>query len=89
MLRRVTLPLVAPGIGAGAVLCFARALGEFGATLTFAGSFPGVTQTVPLSAYLALQTDPDAAVVLSLVLLAVSVVVLVSLRDRWASGVHA
>ncbi len=89
VLRRVTLPLVAPGIGAGAVLCFARALGEFGATLTFAGSFPGVTQTVPLSAYLALQTDPDAAVVLSLVLLAVSVVVLVSLRDRWASGVHA
>ncbi|WP_254062023.1 ABC transporter permease, partial [Clavibacter michiganensis] len=89
VLRRVTLPLVAPGIGAGAVLCFARALGEFGATLTFAGSFPGVTQTVPLSAYLAMQTDPDAAVVLSLVLLAVSVVVLVSLRDRWASGVHA
>ncbi|WP_043673915.1 ABC transporter permease [Clavibacter michiganensis] len=89
VLRRVTLPLVAPGIGAGAVLCFARALGEFGATLTFAGSFPGVTQTIPLSAYLALQTDPDAAVVLSLVLLAVSVVVLVSLRDRWTSGVHA
>jgi molybdate transport system permease protein len=89
VLRRVTLPLVAPGIGAGAVLCFARALGEFGATLTFAGSFPGVTQTIPLSAYLALQTDPDAAVALSLVLLAVSVVVLVSLRDRWTSGVHA
>ncbi|PJJ61435.1 ABC transporter permease [Compostimonas suwonensis] len=81
--RRVTLPLVAPGVLAGAVLCFARALGEFGATITFAGSLPGVTQTMPISAYLALQTDPDAAIVLSLVLLAVSIVVLVSLRDRW------
>ncbi|MHB1171779.1 MAG: molybdate ABC transporter permease subunit [Lacisediminihabitans sp.] len=85
--RRVTLPLVAPGVAAGAVLCFARALGEFGATITFAGSFPGVTQTIPISAYLALQTNPDGAIVLSLVLLAVSVVVLLSLRDRWLSGV--
>ena len=80
---RVTLPLVAPGIGAGAVLCFARALGEFGATITFAGSFPGVTRTMPLEVYLALETDPERAVVLSLVLLLVSVLVLVSLRDRW------
>ena len=71
--RRVTLPLVAPGVTAGAVLCFARALGEFGATITFAGSFPGVTRTMPIEVYLALETDPDAAVVLSLVLLAVSV----------------
>ena len=86
--RRVTLPLVAPGVTAGAVLCFARALGEFGATITFAGSFPGVTQTMPLSVYLALQTDPDAAYVISLLLLAVSLLVLVSLRDRWVSGVH-
>lgn len=81
--RRVTLPLVAPGVSAGAVLCFARALGEFGATITFAGSFPGVTQTMPISAYLALQSNPDAAIVLSLVLLGVSLLVLVSLRDRW------
>jgi molybdate transport system permease protein len=84
--RRVTLPLVSPGVTAGAVLCFARALGEFGATITFAGSFPGVTRTMPLEVYLALETDPPAAVVLSLVLLAVSVLVLVSLRDRWLTG---
>ena len=59
--RRVTLPLVGPGIAAGAVLCWARALGEFGATITFAGNFPGSTQTMPLAVYLALETDPDAA----------------------------
>ena len=86
VLRRVTLPLVAPGITAGAVLCFARALGEFGATITFAGSFPGVTRTMPLEVYLALERDPADAVVLSLVLLAVSVVVLASLRDRGLPG---
>ncbi|HEU5029824.1 MAG TPA: ABC transporter permease [Spirillospora sp.] len=81
--RRVTLPLVAPGVAAGAVLCWARALGEFGATITFAGNFPGRTQTMPLAVYLALQNDPQAAIVLSLVLLAVSVAVLAALRDRW------
>jgi molybdate transport system permease protein len=81
--RRVTLPMVASGVAAGGVLCWARALGEFGATITFAGNFPGVTQTMPLSVYLALQSDPDAAIVLSLVLLLVSVAVLVGLRDRW------
>ncbi|HEX5996529.1 MAG TPA: molybdate ABC transporter permease subunit [Jiangellales bacterium] len=81
--RRVTLPLVAPGIAAGSVLCWARALGEFGATITFAGNFPGRTQTMPLSVYLLLETDPPAAIVLSLVLLAVSVGILVSLRDKW------
>ncbi|TDC82353.1 molybdate ABC transporter permease subunit [Actinomadura sp. 7K507] len=81
--RRVTLPLVAPGVAAGAVLCWARALGEFGATITFAGNFPGRTQTMPLAVYLALETDPQAAIVLSLVLLAVSVVVLAALRGRW------
>ncbi|MFF0576483.1 ABC transporter permease [Streptosporangium saharense] len=81
--RRVTLPLVAPGVLAGAVLCWARALGEFGATITFAGNFPGQTQTMPLAVYLALETEPEAAVVLSLVLLAVSVAILASLRDRW------
>ncbi|CAM3321680.1 molybdate ABC transporter permease subunit [Kibdelosporangium persicum] len=81
--RRVTLPTVAPGIAAGAVLCWARALGEFGATITFAGNFPGTTQTMPLAVYLALEQDPDSATVLSLVLLVVSVAILVSLRDRW------
>jgi molybdate transport system permease protein len=81
--RRVTLPLVAPGVISGAVLCFARALGEFGATITFAGSLPGVTRTLPVAAYLGLQSDPEAAVVLALMLLVVAVVVLVSLRERW------
>lgn len=83
---RITLPLVAPGVSAGAVLCWARALGEFGATITFAGNFPGTTQTMPLAVYLALETDPEAAIVLSLVLLAVSVVVLASLRERWVGA---
>jgi molybdate transport system permease protein len=84
--RRVTVPLVAPGITAGAVLCWARALGEFGATITFAGNFPGRTQTMPLAVYLALESDPPAAVVLSLVLLAVCVAVLAALRERWLSA---
>jgi len=84
--RRVTVPLVAPSLGAGAVLCWARALGEFGATITFAGSFPGQTETMPIAVYFALEDDPDAAFALSLVLLLVSVLVLVSLRDRWLRG---
>ncbi|GIJ47938.1 molybdate ABC transporter permease [Virgisporangium aliadipatigenens] len=82
----VTLPLVAPGIAAGAVLCWARALGEFGATITFAGNFPGRTQTMPLAVYLALETDLNAAIVLSLILLTVSVAILAGLRDRWITG---
>jgi molybdate transport system permease protein len=81
--RRITLPLVAPGVAAGAVLCWARALGEFGATITFAGNFPGTTQTMPLAVYLALQSDPEAAIVLSLILLVVSLVTLLLLRERW------
>ncbi|WP_372443724.1 molybdate ABC transporter permease subunit [Streptomyces adelaidensis] len=84
--RRVTLPLIAPGVAAGAVLAWARALGEFGATITFAGNFPGRTQTMPLAVYLALQSDPAAAISLSLVLLAVSVAVLAGLRDRWMTA---
>ncbi|HEY7597488.1 MAG TPA: molybdate ABC transporter permease subunit [Actinophytocola sp.] len=84
--RRVTLPSIAPGVVAGTVLCWARALGEFGATITFAGNFPGKTTTMPLAVYLALETDPGAAIVLSIVLLIVSIVVLVSLRDRWLRG---
>jgi molybdate transport system permease protein len=83
--RRVTLPLIGPSLIAGAVLCWARALGEFGATITFAGNFPGRTQTMPIAVYLALERDPQAAIALSLVLLAVSVAVLVALRDRWLS----
>jgi molybdate transport system permease protein len=83
VLWRVTLPLIRPSLVAGAVLCWARALGEFGATITFAGNFPGRTQTMPLAVYLALETNPDAAIVLSLVLLAVSFAVLIGLRDRW------
>ncbi|MGP7959259.1 ABC transporter permease [Sanguibacter sp. A247] len=84
--RRVTLPVVAPGIVAGAVLAFARALGEFGATITFAGNFPGVTRTMPVAIYLALESDRTTAVALSLVLVAVSLVVLVALRSRWLGG---
>ncbi|MGW4213260.1 molybdate ABC transporter permease subunit [Lentzea sp. NPDC004789] len=84
--RRVTLPGVLPGVVAGTVLCWARALGEFGATITFAGNFPGRTTTMPLAVYLALESDPDAAIVLSIVLLLVSVAVLAGLRDKWISG---
>jgi molybdate transport system permease protein len=76
VLRRVTLPLVLPGLVAGAVLSFARSLGEFGATITFAGSLQGVTRTLPLEIYLQREVDPDAAVALSLVLVVVAVVVI-------------
>jgi molybdate transport system permease protein len=81
--RRVTIPMVAPSLFAGLALAWARALGEFGATITFAGNFPGTTQTVPLAVYVALESQPEVAIVLSLLLLAFSIVVLVSLRDRW------
>lgn len=81
--RWVTVPLIAPSLVAGAVLCWARALGEFGATITFAGNFPGVTQTMPLGVYLLLETKPEASIVLSLLLLLISLLVLVGLRDRW------
>ncbi|MBW3627393.1 MAG: ABC transporter permease [Actinobacteria bacterium] len=84
--RRVTLPLLAPSLAAGAALSWARALGEFGATITFAGNVAGRTQTLPLAVFLALQGDPESAVVLSLVLVAVSVAVLVGLRRHWAPG---
>jgi molybdate transport system permease protein len=81
--RRITVPHAAPSIIAGAVLCWARALGEFGATVTFAGNLQGRTQTMPLAVYLALESDRDAAIALSLVLIAVSLAVLIPLRDRW------
>jgi molybdate transport system permease protein len=81
--RRVTLPLIAPSVFAGAVLCWARALGEFGATITFAGNLPGTTQTLPLAVYIALETRPEVAIMLSLVLLAVSLAILIAMRDRY------
>jgi len=81
--RRVTLPAIRPALAAGAVLAWARALGEFGATITFAGNFPGTTQTMPLAVYLSLETNPEEAIVLALVLIAISFAVLVGLRDRW------
>jgi molybdate transport system permease protein len=84
--RRVTLPAVRPALVAGAVLAWARALGEFGATITFAGNLPGKTQTMPLAVYLALESDTGQALVLSLVLIVVSFAVLVGLRDRWLGG---
>lgn len=79
----VTVPMIRPALVAGFVLAWARALGEFGATVTFAGNLPGRTQTLPLAVFVALESDRDAALAMSLVLVVVSVVVLVSLRDRW------
>ena len=87
--RRVTLPAIRSALVAGAVLSWARAFGEFGATITFAGSFPGKTQTLPLSVYLALDTDPQQAIVIALLMVAVSFAVLVALRDRWLGGGEA
>ena len=77
---RVLVPLAAPSLLAGAAMSWARALGEFGATITFAGNMPGVTQTMPLAVYLALQSDVEAAIVLSVLLLAVSLTVLLGIR---------
>jgi molybdate transport system permease protein len=81
--RRVTMPSIRPALAAGAVLAWARALGEFGATITFAGNFPGTTQTMPLAVYLSLEVNPEKAIVLALLLIAISFAVLVGLRDRW------
>ena len=81
-LRRVVLPMAAPQLAAGLVLAWARALGEFGATITFAGNLAGKTQTLPLAVYQARQTDPEGAVASSLLLVVLSVAVLVALRDR-------
>ncbi|WP_063779732.1 ABC transporter permease, partial [Streptomyces sp. AcH 505] len=82
----VTLPMVAPGLAAGAALTWARALGEFGATITFAGNLPGTTQTLPLQVYLLLQSSPEAATSVSLLLLAIAMAVLIALRGRWTGG---
>jgi molybdate transport system permease protein len=83
VLRRVTLPMIGPSLMAGLVLSWARALGEFGATITFAGNLQGRTQTLPLAVFVALESDRDTAIALSLVMVAVSLIVLVALRDRW------
>ncbi|WP_432142601.1 ABC transporter permease [Streptomyces sp. bgisy084] len=82
----VTLPMVAPGLAAGAALTWARALGEFGATITFAGNLPGTTQTLPLQVYLLLQDAPEAATSVSLLLLAIAMAVLICLRGRWTGA---
>jgi molybdate transport system permease protein len=82
-LRTVAVPLVLPGVASGLALAWARALGEFGATITFAGNFPGRTQTAPLAVYVALESNPQVAISISIVLLAVSVVVLGLMRGRW------
>jgi len=81
-IRRVVLPMLAPQLAAGAVLAWARALGEFGATITFAGNLAGRTQTLPLAVYEARLTDPGGAVLLSLLLVALSLAVLIAMRDR-------
>jgi molybdate transport system permease protein len=81
--RRITLPAIRPALVAGFVLAWARALGEFGATITFAGNFPGTTQTISIATYLALETDQRDALVLSIVMIATSFAVLLGLRDRW------
>jgi molybdate transport system permease protein len=86
VLRRVTLPLVVPGLVSGAVLAFARSLGEFGATLTFAGSLQGVTRTLPLEIYLQRETDPHAAIALSLLLIVVAAAVVITAGGRRVAG---
>jgi molybdate transport system permease protein len=84
--RRVTLPMIAPSIAAGMALTWARALGEFGATITFAGNFPGKTQTLPLAIYLAFENNEPAGIVLSIVLLAISILVLVVVGSHVFGG---
>lgn len=86
VLRTVTLPLVIPGLISGAVLAFARSLGEFGATLTFAGSLQGVTRTLPLEIYLQRETDPEAAVALSLLLIVVAAIIVIASASRRLAG---
>lgn len=83
VLRRVTFPMVAPSVVSGMVLTWARAFGEFGATITFAGNLQGETQTLPLAVFVALESDRDAAVAISLLMVLISLLVLIGLRDRW------
>ena len=83
VLRRVTLPALAPSIVAGLVVAWARALGEFGATITFAGNLRGRTQTLPLAVFEAMQTDAGAAILMSLMLVVLSLIALIALRGRF------
>lgn len=84
---RVTIPEIRPGIVAGAIMCFARALGEFGATVTFAGNVEGVTQTMPLAIFLSLQRDDEAAIAMAVGLVVLSILVLVGMRGRWLPAI--
>ncbi|MCZ6455942.1 MAG: ABC transporter permease [Actinobacteria bacterium] len=81
--RRVTLPMIGPSLAAGMILTWARAIGEFGATVTFAGNLQGETQTLPLAVFVALESSRDTAIALSLLMVAISLAILVVLRDRW------
>jgi molybdate transport system permease protein len=81
--RRVTLPMIGPSLAAGMILTWARAIGEFGATVTFAGNLQGETQTLPLAVFVALESNRDTAIALSLLMVAISLAILVLLRDRW------
>jgi molybdate transport system permease protein len=81
--RQVTMPMIRPSITAGLLLTWARAFGEFGATITFAGNLPGRTQTLPLAVFVSLESNRDAAIAISLLMVAISLVVLIALRDRW------
>jgi len=83
VLWRVTLPMIAPSLAAGMVLTWARALGEFGATITFAGNLQGRTQTLPIAVFVALESDRDTAVALSLMMVVIALAVLTALRRRW------
>lgn len=87
--RRVTVPTISSSLVAGAALTWARALGEFGATIAFAGNIQGRTQTLPLAVYLALQGNERAAIALSLALVGISFGVLVALRGRWLGAVFS
>ncbi len=87
VLRRVTLPMIGPSLAAGLALTWARALGEFGATITFAGNLQGRTQTLPLAVFVALESDRGAAVALSLIMVVISLTVLIALRHRWWGAV--
>ena len=84
---RVTIPATRPAIVAGAVLTWARALGEFGATITFAGNFPGATRTLPIATYLALETNVDDALLISMLMVILSLIILVALRGRWVGAI--
>ncbi|HJR86643.1 MAG TPA: ABC transporter permease [Acidimicrobiia bacterium] len=83
ILGRVTLPMISSSLVAGLVLTWARALGEFGATITFAGNLAGRTQTLPLAVFVALESDREVAIALSLLMVAISLTVLLTLRERW------